>query len=270
LIARALYRQSARAGGPFIVLNCAVLPATLIESELFGVARGAFTGADRDRMGLVGAAHRGTLFLDEIGELPLELQPRLLRVLQSGDYNRLGSTRNETADIRIIAATNRDLEREVDTGSFRSDLFFRLAAVAIKLPPLRERPQDVRLLSDHFLRHYAGRFGREAQHLSHELLAALLGYSFPGNVRELESEMARLAALSAPGATLSPEDLKERIRGTPATPPLQPMSIAEMEKRLILLVLQTTDGNRSRTAEILGISREGLRTKMQRLGLTAP
>ena len=266
LVARAIYRQSSRSSGPFVILNCAVLPASLIESELFGVVRGAFTGADRDRVGLVGAAHRGTLFLDEIGELPLELQPRLLRVLQSGEYMRLGSTRSETADIRVIAATNRDLEHEIEAGTFRSDLFFRLATITVKLPPLRERLQDVQLLADHFLRQYSTRFGREAGRLSPELLSSLLAYSFPGNVRELEAEMARLSALSAPGAVLTPEALSERVRGAGKSA-LQPMSIAEMEKRLIVLVLKTTDGNRTRAAEILGISREGLRTKMQRYGL---
>jgi transcriptional regulator with GAF, ATPase, and Fis domain len=267
LVARAIYRQSARSSGPFIILNCAVLPASLIESELFGVVKGAFTGADRDRAGLVGTAHRGTLFLDEIGELPLELQPRLLRVLQSGEFNRLGSTRTETADIRVIAATNRDIEREIEIGTFRSDLFFRLATITLKLPPLRERVQDIPLLADHFLRQYSTRFGREPGRLSADLLASLLGYSFPGNVRELEAEMARLAALAPAGAPLMPDALSDRIRGIQKDS-LQPMSIAEMEKRLIVLVLKTTDGNRTHAAEILGISREGLRTKMQRYGLS--
>jgi transcriptional regulator with GAF, ATPase, and Fis domain len=267
LVARAIYRQSARSAGPFIILNCAVLPASLIESELFGVVKGAFTGADRDRVGLVGTAHRGTLFLDEIGELPVELQPRLLRVLQSGEFNRLGSTRTETADIRVIAATNRDLEREIEMGTFRSDLFFRLATITLKLPPLRERVQDIPLLADHFLKQYSTRFGRDSGRLSADLLASLLGYSFPGNVRELEAEMARLAALAPAGAVLMPDALSDRIRGIQKDS-LQPMSIAEMEKRLIVLVLKTTEGNRTRAAEILGISREGLRTKMQRYGLS--
>ena len=267
LVARAIYRQSSRSSGPFVILNCAVLPASLIESELFGVVKGAFTGADRDRAGLVGTAHRGTLFLDEIGELLLELQPRLLRVLQSGEFNRLGSTRTETADIRVIAATNRDLEREIEMGTFRSDLFFRLATITLKLPPLRERVQDIPLLADHFLRQYSTRFGREPGRLSADLLASLLGYSFPGNVRELEAEMAKLAALAPAGAVLMPDALSDRIRGIQKDS-LQPMSIAEMEKRLIVLVLRTTDGNRTHAAEILGISREGLRTKMQRYGLS--
>jgi len=282
LIARALYRHSARAHGPFIVLNCGAIPASLIESELFGYVRGAFTGANRDRVGLIGAAHRGTFFLDEIGELPAELQPRLLRVLQSGEFLRLGSVRPESVDIRLIAATNRDLAREVDEGRFRSDLFYRISSITLKLPPLRERRQDVHLLADHFLRDYAARYARPAPRLSGECLAALSAYSFPGNVRELESEIARLVALSPPGATTEASALNERIRGafrleaSPAGPTMHevatdamaPMSLAEMERRLIASVLEHTGGNRTRAAEVLGISREGLRTKMQRMGIS--
>ncbi len=240
LVARALYRQSSRAHGAFVVLNCAAIPASLIESELFGYVRGAFTGAQRDHIGLVGAAHRGTLFLDEIGELPPELQPRLLRVLQSGDFTRLGSVREESADVRFIAATNRDLEREVESGRFRADLYYRLASITITLPPLRERPQDVCLLADHFLKSHASRYAREAPRLSSECLAALAAYSFPGNVRELESEMARLVAVSTPGSLIGPEALNERIRRQPlrvaeekGAPAVPPMSLAEMEKQLI-------------------------------------
>ena len=277
LVARALYRQSQRANGAFVVLNCAAVPAGLIESELFGYMRGAFTGAHQDRIGLVGAAHRGTLFLDEVGELPLELQPRLLRALQSGEFMRLGSSRAETADVRFIAASNRDLESEVEAGRFRSDLYYRLATVTLKLPPLRQRPHDIHLLADHFLRAYAARYGREAPRLSGACLEALSAYSFPGNVRELESEMARLVAVSPPGVSLEPAALNERIRratqpqaaaAAPPAPVVPPMSLAEMEKRLIQSVLESTGGNRTRAADILGISREGLRTKMQRLGLT--
>jgi transcriptional regulator with GAF, ATPase, and Fis domain len=151
LIARAVYRHSARVKGPFIALNCAAIPATLIGSELFGFVQGAFTGANRDRVGFVGAAHRGTLFLDEIGDLPLDQQPHLLRVLQSGEFTRLGNSRTEQVDVRFIAATNRDLETEVQAGRFRADLFFRLSAITLRLPPLRERPHDVRLLAEHFV-----------------------------------------------------------------------------------------------------------------------
>ncbi len=160
LIARAVYRHSARVKGPFIALNCGAIPATLIASELFGFVPGAFTGANRDRVGFIGAAHRGTLFLDEIGDLPLDLQPHLLRVLQSGEFTRLGNSRTEQVDVRFIAATNRDLESEVQAGRFRADLFFRLYAITLHLPPLRERPHDTRLLAEHFVRAAAMRYGR--------------------------------------------------------------------------------------------------------------
>lgn len=273
LIARAVYRHSARGKGPFIALNCAAIPATLIGSELFGFVQGAFTGANRDRIGYIGAAHRGTLFLDEIGDLPLEQQPHLLRVLQSGEFTRLGNSRTEQVDVRFVAATNRDLESEVKAGRFRADLFFRLSAVTLRLPPLRDRPHDIMLLSEHFLRGAAARYCRPVPRLTEDCLAALSAYSFPGNVRELESEMARLAAIASADIPCSPDLLNERIRNpgniqSPASSqarPIAPMSLHEMEKQLIHSVLEYTCGNRTRAAEILGISREGLRTKLQRL-----
>src|ERR1700733_9878438 len=273
LIARAVYRHSARVKGPFIALNCAAIPATLIGSELFGFVQGAFTGANRDRVGFIGAAHRGTLFLDEIGDLPLDLQPHLLRVLQSGEFARLGNSRTEQVDVRFIAATNRDLESEVKAGRFRADLFFRLSAVTLRLPPLRERPHDTRLLAEHFVRAAAARYGRPVPRLTEPCLSALTAYSFPGNVRELESEMSRLAILASPDLPCGPELLNERLRNRgnsqsaalSQTTSFALMSLQEMEKRLIWRVLEHTEGNRTRAAEILGISREGLRTKLQRL-----
>jgi len=277
LIARAVYRHSARVKGPFVVLNCAAIPATLIGSELFGFVQGAFTGANRDRVGFIGTAHRGTLFLDEIGDLPLDQQPHLLRVLQSGEFTRLGSSRAEQVDVRFIAATNRDLESEVKAGRFRADLFFRLSAITLRLPPLRDRPQDIRLLAEHFVRASAARYGRPVPRLAEDFFSALTAYSFPGNVRELESEMARLAALASADALCGADLLNERIRNrglgqsavSAHATPVAPMSLQEMEKQLILSVLQHTGGNRTRSAEILGISREGLRTKLQRLQLPA-
>jgi transcriptional regulator with GAF, ATPase, and Fis domain len=270
LVARAIYRRSPRAGGPFVVLNCAAIPATLIESELFGCVRGAYSGADRDRIGLIGSANRGTLFLDEIGEMPFELQSRLLRVLQSGDFNRVGSAHSEQVEVRVIAATNRDLASEIEQRRFREDLYFRLSTVTLKVPPLRERKADVVMLSDHFLRAYAGRRAFPAPRLSHECTQLLLAYHFPGNVRELEGEMARLVAMCPPGEEIPATALNDRIAGRkPATQKeadIEPMSLAEMEKKLILAVLRYTSGNRTHAAEILGISREGLRTKMQKLG----
>jgi transcriptional regulator with GAF, ATPase, and Fis domain len=273
LIARAVYRHSTRVKGPFVALNCAAIPATLIGSELFGFVQGAFTGANRDRVGFIGAAHRGTLFLDEIGDLPLDLQPHLLRVLQSGEFTRLGNSRTEQVDVRFIAATNRDLESEVQAGRFRADLFFRLSAITLRLPPLRERPHDTKLLAEHFVRTAAARYGRPVPRLTDDCLAALTAYSFPGNVRELESEMSRLVALASPELPCGPDLLNERIRSrgngkstaSSQAPSVPPMSLQEMEKQLILSVLGHTGGNRTRAAEILGISREGLRTKIQRL-----
>jgi transcriptional regulator with GAF, ATPase, and Fis domain len=271
LIARAVYRHSARVKGPFVALNCAAIPASLIGSELFGFVQGAFTGANRDRVGFIGAAHRGTLFLDEIGDLPVDLQPHLLRVLQSGEFTRLGNSRTEQVDVRFIAATNRDLESEVKAGRFRADLFFRLSAITLRLPPLRERPHDIRLLADHFLRAAAVRYDRPAPRMTEDLLSALVAYSFPGNVRELESEMARLVALSPADVPCGVELLNERIRDhrmSAASPQVTPpplMSLPEMEKQLIFSVMEYTGGNRTRAAEILGISREGLRTKLLRI-----
>jgi serine/threonine-protein kinase PknK len=273
LVARAIYRRSSRAGGPFVVLNCAAIPATLIESELFGCVRGAYNGADRDRVGLIGSANRGTLFLDEIGEMPFELQSRLLRVLQAGDFNRIGSARSEQVDVRVIAATNRDLESEIEQRHFREDLYFRLSTVTLKVPPLRERQTDVVMLADHFLRTYAGKRSLPAPRLSNECTQLLSAYPFPGNVRELEGEMARLVAMCSPGDEIPASALNDRIAGRkPASPKeteIEPMSLAEMEKKLILAVLRYTSSNRTHAAEILGISREGLRTKMQKLGLSS-
>ncbi|MFZ0861584.1 MAG: sigma-54-dependent Fis family transcriptional regulator [Candidatus Sulfotelmatobacter sp.] len=277
LIARAVYRHSSRVKGPFIVLNCAAIPAALIASELFGFVQGAFTGANRDRVGFIGAAHRGTLFLDEIGDLPLDLQPHLLCVLQSGEFTRLGNSRTEQVDVRFVAATNRDLESEVKAGRFRADLFFRLSAITLRLPPLRERPHDTRLLAEHFLRTAAARYGRLVPRLAEDCMSALTAYSFPGNVRELESEMSRLAALASADVPCGVELLNERIRScgngqsavSSQATPVAPMSLHEMEKQLIFSVLQHTGGNRTRAAEILGISREGLRTKLQRLQIPA-
>jgi DNA-binding NtrC family response regulator len=278
LIARAVYRHSARVKGPFVALNCAAIPAPLIGSELFGCVQGAFTGANRDRVGFIGTANRGTLFLDEIGDLPLDLQPHLLRVLQSGEFTRLGNSRTEQVDVRFIAATNRDLESEVKAGRFRADLFFRLSAITLRLPPLRKRPHDIRLLAEHFLRAAAARYGRPTPLLTENCLSALTSYAFPGNVRELESEMGRLVALAEPDVACDTALLNERIRSrgdcqsavSSEGTTIAPMSLQEMEKQLIFSVLRHTAGNRTRAAEVLGISREGLRTKLQRLQISAP
>jgi transcriptional regulator with GAF, ATPase, and Fis domain len=272
LVARAIYRHGTRGRGAFVVVNCAAIPETLIGSELFGYVRGAFTGATQDRDGFVAAAQRGTLFLDEIGDMPVELQAQLLRVLQSGEYTRLGSAKTERADVRFVAATNRDLERDVEENRFRADLFYRIAGVTLKIPPLRERQQDIAILAAHFLKQYSERLGRVAPLITKPAMDVLCAYSFPGNVRELEGEVARLVAVSSPGETITPEMLTPRIRNRngamPTTAKLQPMSLSEAEKQLIVTVLEHTGGNRTRAAEVLGISREGLRVKMQRYGLS--
>jgi DNA-binding NtrC family response regulator len=198
-------------------------------------------------------------------------------VLQSGEFTRLGNSRTEQVDVRFIAATNRDLESEVQAGRFRADLFFRLSAITLRLPPLRERPHDVRLLAEHFVRAAAARYGRPVPRMREDCLSALTAYSFPGNVRELESEMARLVALASPDIPCGADLLNARIRSrgngqsanSPSAPSVAPMSLHEMEKQLIVSVLQHTSGNRTRAAEILGISREGLRTKLQRMQIPA-
>jgi transcriptional regulator with GAF, ATPase, and Fis domain len=246
LIARALYRQSRRSNSAFVVLNCAAIPATLLESELFGYVRGAFTGAVRDHVGLIGSAHRGTVFLDEIGEMPFDLQARLLRVLQSGELSRVGAVRPEIVDVRFTAATNRYLEREVEEGRFRNDLYYRLSAVTLQLPPLRDRPDDIPLLAEHFLATYAARYGRPSPHLSNECAALLRTYAFPGNIRELEGEMARLAAIVPPGSVIETHSLNDRIaRRSQAARPVrvEPMSLQAMEKQLVMSVLEYTKGN---------------------------
>ncbi len=272
LVARAIYRHSNRCRGALVIVNCASIPETLIGSELFGYVRGAFTGATQDREGFVAAAHKGTLFLDEIGDMPLELQAQLLRVLQSGEYTRLGSSKTERADVRFVAATNRDLERDVEEGRFRADLFYRLAGVTLKIPPLRERLQDIAILANHFLAQYAIRMGRQSPRISKEAMDALCEYSFPGNIRELEGEIARLVAICSPDEHITPEMLTPRLRNRNSSlnkqTKLPPMSLSAGEKLLIEAVLEQTGGNRSRAAEILGISREGLRIKMQRHGLS--
>lgn len=272
LVARAIYRHSNRCRAALVVVNCASIPETLIGSELFGYVRGAFTGASQDREGFVAAAHKGTLFLDEIGDMPLELQAQLLRVLQSGEYTRLGSSKTEHADVRFVAATNRDLERDVEEGRFRADLFYRLAGVTLNIPPLRDRVQDIAILAGHFLVQYAIRLGRQAPRISREAMDALCAYSFPGNVRELEGEIARLVAICNPDERITPEMLTPRMRNRNAPLnhhlKLPPMSLSAGERLLIEAVLEQTGGNRSRAAEVLGVSREGLRIKMQRHGLS--
>jgi two-component system, NtrC family, response regulator AtoC len=270
LVARAIHSRSSRRAGPFVALNCGAIPENLLESELFGHKKGAFTDASSDRRGLFEEATHGTLFLDEIGELPLNLQVKLLRVLQEDTIRRLGDTKDVKVDVRIIAATHRDLVAEVKASRFREDLFYRINVLAIAIPPLRARREDINLLIDHFLARNNARLGTHIRGLSTEARKLLLDYAWPGNVRELENTIERAMVL-ADGEILQTTDLPERIRD--ALDPVQmqlatgEMSIkktsAAIEELLIRRALTKTKGNRTRAAEILEISHRALLYKIK-------
>jgi transcriptional regulator with GAF, ATPase, and Fis domain len=266
LIARALHLNSPRAKRPFLTVNCGALSPTLLESELFGHVKGAFTGATQHKSGLIAAAHTGTLFLDEAGELPKELQVKLLRALQFGEVIPVGATQPQHLDVRFVAATNRDLAEEVKAGRFREDLFYRLNALTLRLPALRERRGDVLPLFYHFLKTGAARASREVPEVSPRLERALCAHDWPGNIRELENEARRLLALTPPGMPLTVDRLSEHIAPKSTAAP-SPAGLAEQERELIELHLRLSGGNRTRAAETLGISREGLRLMMKRHGL---
>jgi DNA-binding NtrC family response regulator len=258
LVARAVHQLSGRSGS-FVPINCAALPENLLESELFGHEKGAFTGADRDKPGLLETAHRGTLFLDEVTELPASLQPKLLRALEEGEVRRLGSNQSRRFDIRFVAATNRDLEHEVAAGRFREDLFWRLNVLHVHVPPLRERVADIPLLTEHFLG------GRP---ISPQAVAILAAYPWPGNVRELRNALERAAAL-AQASEIRPHDLPPRIRDSAAgasrvaEATRRQLALRELERDYILEVLRQTAGNKSRAAEILGLDRKTLYRKLE-------
>ncbi len=262
LIARALHLRSDRASEHLLAINCAALPETLLESELFGHVRGAFTGADRDRAGLFERADRGTLFLDEVGDMTLTMQAKLLRALDSGQIRRVGSTSTRRVDVRVVAATNRDLEQGVADGRFREDLYYRLCGIQLKLPPLRDRGADVLLLAEHFLT----RIGADAtvRRLSAAARRRLQTYSWPGNVRELQSALTA-AALLAPGDRIEPEDLPLSGSAPPAPARWDGLStLAEIEVEVIRDALERLGGNKSRAARALGIDRNTLRTRLER------
>ncbi|MCC6640247.1 MAG: sigma-54-dependent Fis family transcriptional regulator [Deltaproteobacteria bacterium] len=291
LVARAIHAASGRAEGPFVALNAAAIPRELLESELFGHERGAFTGAVEARAGRFREADRGTLFLDEIGDMPLELQAKLLRVLQSGEVMPVGGRRVERVDVRILAATHRDLDAEVRTGRFREDLLYRLRVVPIVLPPLRERPEDIPALAEHFVARYAEEPGTGPRWIADATLRRLSEYGWPGNVRELENAVKRALVL-ATGEVLSPDDfafLSAPARAAPeasasldalvaaevaaalAAPgahDLHPRLLSRIERPLIEAVLAHTGGNQLRAAAILGINRNTLRKRIVELGLT--
>lgn len=273
LVAREVHASSPRSAGPFVALNCGGLPETLLESELFGHARGAFTGADRDRKGVFAAADGGTLFLDEVNSLPMAAQAKLLRVLQEGTVRPVGSDREVRVNVRVVAATNADLRREVEAGRFRSDLFFRLDVLRVNLPALRERLDDIEPLVLHFLR------GTGIASVEASALAALASHSWPGNVRELQNEIQR-AACMCDGSVLTASNLSiplpvDRItRRAPAPVQLAPASnrcldeqLMDAERSIIAAALAAHGGNRTHTARALGITRIGLLRKMSRLGL---
>jgi two-component system response regulator AtoC len=270
LVARAIHSRSSRKAGPFVALNCGAIPENLLESELFGHKKGAFTDASSDRRGLFEEATNGTLFLDEIGELPLNLQVKLLRVLQEDSIRRLGDTKDVKVDVRIIAATHRDLVAEVKANRFREDLFYRINVLAIAIPPLRARREDINLLIDHFIARNNARLGTQIRDLSHEARKLLLEYAWPGNVRELENTIERAMVL-AERDMLDTADLPERIRE--ALDPVQ-MQLASgelsikkttlaIEEILIRRALTKTKGNRTRAAEILEISHRALLYKIK-------
>jgi DNA-binding NtrC family response regulator len=264
LVARAIHGASPRAQRPFVAVDCGAIAEGVLESELFGHARGAFTGAQATRRGLFEEANQGTLFLDEIGDVGQNLQARLLRALQEGTIRRVGTNETLAVDVRVVAASNRDLEQAVKEGRFREDLFYRLNVVTIRIPPLRERREDIPLLAEHF----AAKHGRPEEGAAISPLAGdlLVAYDWPGNVRELENVIARALALN-PSGVVTPEDLPEHVRGArPAAASLAVVAgaaqerptLAELERRYAAQVLQETGGNKTRAAEILGIDRKTL------------
>ena len=286
LVARALYQHSRRAQQPFLAINCAAIPENLLESELFGHEKGAFTGADRKRIGKFEQVSGGTLFLDEIGDMSPLTQTKILRVLQDGRFERVGGNETIQSNVRILAATNRDLEELVRQGRFRSDLFYRLNVVTIPLPPLRERGEDLTLLVNHFLRRFAGELDRPPVQPHPDTMKALARHAWPGNVRELQSVLKQ-AILHATGPVLLPATLPAYLT-SPAklalgadddldrlvdshigsgSSTLYEDWFSQMEKRLLTKVLQRTEGNQVQAARILGISRNNLRAKIKNLGI---
>lgn len=288
IVAQAIYHHSHRASGPFRAINCAAIPDSLLESEIFGHERGAFTGAESKRIGKLEQCHKGTLFLDEVGDMSPMTQAKLLRVLQDQTFERVGGNESIQVDVRIIAATNHDLKQLVAEGLFRADLFFRLSVVTIQLPPLRDRGDDLILLAEHFLRRNSPRFGKQVRSLSPETVHVLKEYDWPGNVRELES-VIKQSLLNAQGNVLLPDflpplngpqqSLKENVtadsglhafiesRMLEESHDIYAEVISKVERQLLEQVLTQTQGHQARAAEMLGISRVTLRSKIRTLGI---
>jgi DNA-binding NtrC family response regulator len=274
LVANAIHYASPRAEGPFIKINCAALPKDLIESELFGYAKGAFTGATADKPGLFEEAHHGSLLLDEIAEMPADLQAKLLRVLEERKFRRLGTSRDIEVDFRLISSTNRDPEAAVRDLRLREDLYYRINTVTIRIPPLRERPEDLSALAQHFLTRFAEKHGKPATGISADAYQVLLGYSWPGNVRELEHALER-AVLVARGPEITLGDLPEAVtRSRPAGAPAPEapaaqatLNLEERERQAILQALETTNWNKQAAAALLGLHRPTLYSKMRKHGI---
>ncbi len=281
LVARAIHYGSARKQGPFIAVNCGAIPENLIESELFGYLKGAFTGANQNKTGVFKAAHGGTLFLDEIGEMPLSAQVKVLRVIQERKVTPVGGTAEEPVDVRIVAATNRDLQAEIAQGRFREDLYYRLNVIQIDMPPLRERVGDVPVLVQYFTQKFAEEYGKPIRGATPECLRILSNYGFPGNVRELQNLIERAVALER-GNILTPSALPERVHGglapggeekdEPDFPPggidLE-ARIASVERRYLEKSLEITGGNRTQAAKLLGITFRSFRYRLVKFGMDA-
>ncbi len=270
LVAKTIHYNSPRARSPFVALNCAALPESLVESELFGIEKGVATGVER-RIGKFETANGGTLFLDEIGDLSLSAQAKILRALQEGVIERVGGRKEIPVDIRVLAATNKDLESEIKKGNFRRDLYYRLKVIHIEMPALREIPEDIPLLANSFLNKYCLEMGKEPKKLNPGALRYLMKYSWPGNVRELENRIKRLVVLT-PRKVITEEDLSDDIRSASEKAPLPKAqsfkeAVEELEKRLISEALQMCRQNQMQTAKALGLSRQGLIKKMKRYGI---
>jgi two-component system response regulator GlrR len=274
LVARTIHNTSPRHEAPFVVVNCAAIPEALLEDELFGHVRGAFTDATRDRDGLLAAAHTGTLFLDEIGELPLPLQSKLLRVLQSQEFRRIGDDQDRRVDVRIVTATNRDLEQQIAEGSFRQDLYYRINVFPLQLPPLRERPEDVPLLVQHFIQRFRDRLGKACDGISPAALARLQAYEFPGNVRELENKVHQAMVVAA-GPVIEEADLelpearvmRGRVDLSRPFRELKQEAIDAFETHYLTELLREHQGNLAQAARAAGMDRKNLWALVVRHGL---
>lgn len=271
LIARSIHERGARKEGPFIAVNCGAIPDPLLESELFGHAKGAFTGALRDKAGLIEEASGGTFFLDEIGDLSLSLQAKLLRLLQEKEIRRVGETRTRRVDVRFVSATNKNIEKEIEQGNFRVDLYYRLRILTIEVPPLRERKGDLLLLIDYFLEKYGRELKREKAYFSPRALELLMNYSWPGNIRELQNEIQRCLILCDDEDLVKEDYLSAKVNPEKESSPIVSYNYfeakAEFEKRFLKQALLRFGPNKLRTAEEIGLSRQGLFRLMKKHNL---